>query len=185
MYIASQVLVGIADILYVCSMLSKTKMSFAAFMVVSDLFFASHFLFLDGGITGSLLIYVDILYLLILFILQKYKKTKYNTLVTIITMVVDVAISVVIMILNKSVISLLPLFSILIYLTGMIFKNVVFVKGGAMVKNALNIVYMILITSYVGAALEFCLMISAMIGMILSYRRWKKTKNTPELSKVN
>ncbi|MBE7076298.1 MAG: hypothetical protein E7374_00165 [Clostridiales bacterium] len=63
----------------------------------------------------------------------------------------------------------------LIYLSGMIFSNIVFVKVGAMCRNLLNIIYMLLIASYVGACLEFALMISAIVGIVLNLRKAKQS----------
>ena len=80
--------------------------------------------------------------------------------------------------------SLLPLFSMLIYLTGMIFSNIVFVKGGAMCRNILNIVYMILLASYVGAGLEFALMVSAIVGIIINLKK-KKQQQSPDVEIEN
>jgi hypothetical protein len=71
-------------------------------------------------------------------------------------------------------ISLLPMLSMLIYLTTMIFSNVVIVKSGALVRNCLNVIYMFILASYFGAGLELCLMISAIIGIFLNIKDKKQ-----------
>ena len=175
MYILSQVLVGFADLLYVCSMISKKKSWLVVFLIFSDILFALHYLCLNA-LTGCFSIFVDVMFLIVIFLLEKFRKEKYNLLATIFAMIAIVAICVLTW---NGPISLLPLFSMLIYLTGMIFTNVVFVKAGAMCRNILNIVYMVLITSYVGAGLEFALMLSAIIGIILNI----KNKTAVDLNK--
>lgn len=68
----------------------------------------------------------------------------------------------------------LPMFSMLVYLTTMIFTNLVICKTGALIRNTLNVIYMFLIASYFGAGLEIVLMISAIVGIILNYKANKK-----------
>ena len=50
-------------------------------------------------------------------------------------------------------------------------------KIGGGVRNLCNIVYMILITSYFGAGLEFVLFISSVIGSILSMKNSSKEQH--------
>ena len=171
MYIFSQILVVIADSFFVGSMFSKKKSWLVVFLFCSDVIFASHYLCL-GGLTGATTIFIDAAYLVVMFILEKYNRTKYNLIPTISTMILMVLST---MLTWQGPISLLPLFSILIYLTGMIFTNLVFVKSGAMIRNLLNACYMFLIASYIGASLELCLMISALVGIVLTIKN--NTKN--------
>ena len=76
MYILSQVLVGFADVLYIGSMLQKKKISLVLFLLVSDILFACHYLCL-GALTGSIIIFLDAIFLLITYFLEKFKKEKY------------------------------------------------------------------------------------------------------------
>ena len=170
MYVFSQILVFIADAFFVASMFSKKKTWLVAFLFASDILFASHYLCL-GGFTGAITIYVDAVYLIVMFLLEKFNKTKFNLIPTITTMII--------MIVSCSLtwqgpISLLPMFSMLIYLTGMIFTNLIFVKAGAMIRNLLNACYMFAIASYVGASLELCLMICALVGVVLAIKHYKQ-----------
>lgn len=173
MYILSQILVFIADGFYVCSMLSKRKSNLVLFLIVSDILFASHYLCL-GGFSGAANIFVDVVYLVVIYLLEKYGKDKYNLLATIIAAAISIALTVLTW---TSAISLLPMFSMLIYLVGMIFKNVILVKSGALVRNTLNVIYMFLLASYLGAALEICLMISAIVGIVINVKNKNKTVN--------
>lgn len=170
-YIISQVLVCIADVLYVVSMLTKKKISLVMFLLFSDILFASHYLLLEGGLTGAATILVDVVYLVIMYLLEKYNKTKFNLLTTIIAIAVTIILSILTW---ETALSLLPMFSMLIYLFTMIFKNLVIVKSGALVRNTLNVIYMFLIASYFGAGLEIALMGSAIVGIIIN---WKHNKN--------
>ena len=174
LYIISQVLVCLADILYVVSMLTKKKISLVMFLLFSDILFASHYFLLDGGLTGAATILVDVVYLIIMYLLEKYNKTKFNLLTTIIAMIVTIALSIVTW---QGAISLMPMFSMLIYLTTMIFTNVIIVKSGALCRNLINIIYMFLIQSFFGGGLEIVLMLSAIIGIVINYKNSKKDNN--------
>lgn len=170
-YIISQVLVCIADLFYVISMLTKKKNSLVLFLIISDILFASHYLFLDGGLTGAATIFLDVVYLIVMWFLEKYNKTKYNLITTVIAMVLTIVLTIVTW---ESALSLLPMFSMLIYFTTMIFTNLVIVKSGALIRNTLNVIYMFIIASYFGAGLEIVLMISAIVGIVLNYLDSKK-----------
>lgn len=174
-YIFSQVLVCIADLFYVISMFAKKKLNLVVFLFISDVLFASHYLLLKGGLTGATTIFVDCAFLIIMYLLEKFNKTKYNIIVTLITIAIIITLSILTW---QGAISLLPMFAMLCYLTTMIFTNVAISKTGAFMRNLLNIVYMFLIASYFGAGLEIALMISAVIGIILDVKRNKnKNKN--------
>ena len=177
MYILSQILVVIADILFVSSMFSKKKVWLVLLLFVSDIVFASHYLCLDGGLTGATTIFIDAIYLIVIFLLEKNNKTKNNLIPTVIAITLTITFGVITW---QGAISLLPIFSMLIYLTGMIFTNLIFVKGGAMIRNLLNTIYMFAIASYVGASLELCLMMSALVGIILTIKNNKGQKRKDE-----
>lgn len=141
------------------------------FLFLSNILFATHYLLL-GGLTGAIIVYIDALYLLVSFILNKKNITKFNLPLTFITMACVIAMAVVTW---QGAISLLPMFSMLSYLTAMLFNNVIIVKCGAFLRNTLNVVYMLILTSYLGAGLEICLMISAIVGIVLNYKNKKAT----------
>ena len=172
MYILSQVLVWIADVFYVLSMLNANKKGLVFYLMISDVLFASHYMCL-GGWTGAATIFVDVVYLLIMYILEKKEKTKYNVVITVITMFITIGLAILTW---DTALSLLPMFSMLLYLAGMIFTNTVFVKLGSLLRNILNVVYMFILASYLGAGLEMCLTISAITGIIVDARRHKREK---------
>ena len=173
MYILSQVLVCIADLFYVLSMLNSKKKGLVFYLLVSDVLFASHYMCL-GGWTGASIIFVDVVYLLIMYILEKKEKTKNNLITTVFAMIITVVLAVLTW---DTALSLLPTFSMLLYLVGMIFTSTIFVKIGSFLRNTLNVVYMFILASYLGVGLEVCLMISAIVGIILDSKRQKLNKN--------
>jgi len=150
MYILSQILVFMADILFILSMLTKKKGSLLLLLIFSDILFASHYLCLNA-MTGSITIFIDVVFLITTYCIEKFGNKKY-TVVAVVSAMIATIISCIFT--WAGPISILPLCSMLIYLTGMIFSNIVFVKLGAMCRNILNIIYMILITSYLGAGLN-------------------------------
>ena len=171
MYILSQVLVVIADCFFVTSLFSKKKILLVACLFASDVIFASHYLCL-GGLTGAITIFIDATYLVVMFIMEKFNKTNYNLIPTITAMILMVVSTILTW---QGALSLLPMFSMLIYLVGMIFTNLIFVKFGAMIRNIFNACYMFAISSYIGASLELCLMICAIVGIILTIKNNKKS----------
>ena len=173
MYIMSQVLVCFADLFYVVSMLNKNKKGLVFYLIISDILFATHYMCL-GGWTGAATIFVDVVYLAIVYILEKKNKSKYNIYVTIGAMLITILLAILTW---NTALSLLPMFSMLIYLTTMIFSNVVIVKAGALIRNTLNVIYMFILASYLGAGLEVCLMISAIVGIIINIKN-KKIANS-------
>ena len=180
MYIASQVLVCLADVLYIISMLTKKKISLVMFLFFSDILFATHYFLLDGGLTGAATIMVDVVYLVVMYVLEKYNKTKYNLLTTIIAMIITVVLSIVTW---QGAISIMPMMSMLIYLTTMIFTNVIIVKSGALTRNLINIIYMFIIHSWFGGGLEIVLMLSAVVGIIINYKNSKNNLKNGEVKK--
>ena len=172
MYILSQILVVIADSFFVLSMLSKKKIWLVLFLLFSDILFAVHYFCLNA-ITGSIVIFIDSAFLITMFFLEKYNKEKY-TYIAVSLAFVGIIITTIFT--WKEISSIFPLLAIGCYLVGMLFKNIIFAKSGALARNIFNIIYLTLIASYVGAGLEFCLMVSAIIGIILSCKRGGKMK---------
>lgn len=153
-------------------MLTKKKRYLVSILFVSDVLFALHYLLL-GGYSGAAIIMVDAIYLIATFILEKYKKNKYVPYATIVSMCLIVLLTAK---LWQGPISLLPMFAILFFLLGIMFKNMVIVKLGSIIRNTLNLIYMILLSSVLGAILQVCLITSSLIGMIISIK-YLKDKN--------
>lgn len=167
MYIASQVLAVVADTFYCFAMFSKNKIKLVVFLFLTDVLFASHYLIL-GGQTGACLLFLDAIFLICIYILEVLNKTKFNLFVTLITMLIAI---IVVGLTWSGFISLFPLLSLLIYLVGMIFRNVLFNKIGAFFRNFFNIIYLFLLNSYLGLILEICLLFSAVIGILIQLKQ--------------
>ena len=172
LYILSQVLTGVSALFYVGSMLSKKRLWMVILLICSDFIFGSHYLCL-GAYTGGFLVLVDILFLIATFLIEKYGNKKYSYIASIVAMAVA---GTVCGLTWAGPISLFPLFSLVAYFVGMFFPQIAINKIGATCRNILNICYMILLTSYVGAGIEFVLMTSAIVGAVLDFRRNKKEK---------
>ncbi len=170
MNILATVLVIIADLVFVLSMLTKKKLLLVILLFVSDIFFACQYLCYDNGLTGALSIVVDIIFLITVYFLQKTKKEKYIWIAS----SVAIALTITFAIFSWSgAISLLPMFSMIAYLLVMIVNKLYYVKAGCLIRNTLNIIYMFLLSQYVGAILEICLALSSIIGILLSIKHSK------------
>jgi len=176
-YIFSQVLVCIADLSFVFSMLSKSKLKLTIFLLGSDVLFSTHYLLL-GAYTGSIIVFIDAAFLIVAFLLQNYNKDNFVSLAC---FTASVCVTIATILTWSGAISLLPMFAILSYLFAMNFKNLIIVKVGTTIRNVFNIVYVFLIGSYVGALLECCLLINSIVGTILTI---KQTKNEQKSSKI-
>ena len=172
MYILSQILVSFSDLFCIISMLSNKKKNVVLFLIVSTILFASHYICL-GGWTGAAIAFIELAFLIIMYLLEVKSKTKFNPLVTTITIVVTVAVSVLTW---GGWISVLPMFAMVIYLITMMFKNVVIVKSGAFIRIALNAVYMFLLASYFGAGLSLVILGFTIYGIIKD-KQIRKTNN--------
>ncbi len=172
MQILGYVLVVVADLLYALSMLAKNKVILLILFFVSDVVFAFQYLCFNNGETGALTIVVDILFLVAVFILKKYKKEKYIPIFA----GASILITIILAISSWSgTISLLPMFALICYFTGMALSKFYFIKLGAMCRNILNIIYMFILEQYVGAGLEICLAITALIGVVLAIIQKERT----------
>lgn len=172
MYILSQILVGISDIFCIMSMLSKQKKNIVILMVLSTLLFAIHYVCL-GGWTGAGIGCIEIVFLLLLYLFEIKDKTKYNLYLSIATIIVCVIMSIITW---SSWISILPMLGMVVYLFLMMFKNVMVVKSGALVRFVFNGTYMILLKSYVGAGLSLVILGFTIYGIIKDYKESKAEK---------
>lgn len=105
-----------------------------------------------------------------MYILEVKNKTKYSTYLSIGTMIITVALSIITW---DTWISILPMLAMVIYLSAMMFKNVIIVKSGAFIRLTLNGIYMFLLESYFGAGLSIVILIFTIIGIINDYKKQK------------
>ena len=170
MYILSQILVVLSDAVCIWSMLSKKKKNVIFFLLVSTILFASHYLCLKAW-TGAAIGCVEIVFLILMYVLELKNKTRYNLYLSIATIIATVTLSILTW---GTWISVLPMIAMVVYLVTIMFKNVVIVKSGAFVRLALNGVYMLLVKSYLGAALTIAILICTIIGIVNDSKTNKK-----------
>jgi len=162
MYILSQVLVVISDILCIISMLTKNKKSVVFYLIFSTILFGSHFLCL-AEYTGAVLALVELIFLILMYILEIKDKLQYTTILSLVTIVVSIILSILTW---DTWVSVLSMMAMIIYLVTMMFKNLVVVKSGVFVRITLNAIYMFLIRSYLGAGLSIVILIFTILGVV-------------------
>lgn len=162
MYVLSQVLVGVSDIFCLIAMLKKSKKNVVIYLLISTILFASHYMCL-GGWTGAGICLVEIVFLLLMLLLESKGLEKYTKYLALVTIAVTVGIS---LLTWAGWISILPMIAMVVYLIGMIFPNVIIVKTGAFVRLFLNGIYMLILKSYFGAVLTIMLLAFTVIGII-------------------
>lgn len=162
MYILSQVLIALSDLACIVSMLSKKKKNIVLFLIVSTILFSVHYICL-GAWTGASIGFVELVFLIIMYILEIKDKAKYSIYLSIATMIITVVLSIVTW---DTWYSLLPMIAMIIYLATMMFKNVIIVKSGAFIRITLNSVYMFLLKSYFGAGLSVLILVFTIVGLV-------------------
>ena len=170
MYVLSQILVAISDLFCILSMMSKNKKKVVFFLILSTIMFASHYMCL-GGWTGAAIALVEIVFLMALYLLETYKKTQYNVLLSITTIILTIVLSIVTW---GGWISILPMVAMVIYLLGLIFKNVIIVKSCTFIRLALNGLYMLMLKSYIGAGLTLVILAFTIYGIVVDYKSKEK-----------
>lgn len=173
MYILSQILVVLSDIACIVSMLSKKKKNIVFFLIISTILFASHYMCL-GAWTGAAIAMLELVFLILMYILEIKDKTEYSTYLSIGTMIITVVLSIITW---DTWISILPMLAMVIYLAAMTRKNVIIVKSGTFIRLVLNGVYMLLLKSYFGAGLSILILVFTVVGIVNDYKSKKETKN--------
>ena len=166
MYILSQILVVLSDLACIISMLSKKKKNVVFFLIISTILFASHYICL-GAWTGATIAILELVFLNLMYILEIKEKTQYCTYLSIGTMIITVVLSIITW---DTWISVLPMLAMVIYLTAMMFKNVIIVKSGTFIRLVLNGIYMLLLKSYFGAGLSILILVFTIVGIVNDYK---------------
>jgi hypothetical protein len=169
LYILSQVLVAISDVLCIISMLTKSKKGIVFFLLLSTILFGSHYICLSAY-TGAVIAGVELVFLIVMYILELKGKTQYNKLCSIITICTTIILSIVTW---DTWLSVLPMLAMVIYLTAMMFTNVIIVKGGTFIRLTLNGIYMLLLKSYFGAGLTIAILAFTIYGILRDYKASK------------
>ena len=156
-------------------MLNNKKKNIVLFLIISGVLFSTHYICL-GAYTGAAIGIIEIVFLLVMYVLELKGKTKYNVLCSVITICLTVVMS---SLTWDTWLSLLPMFAMVVYLIAMLFANVIIVKSGTFIRLALNGLYMFLLKSYFGAALSVVILVCTIIGIIKDF----KEKNKVEIDK--
>lgn len=124
--------------------------------------------------TGAAIAMVELIFLIIMFVLETKNKIQYNTLLSIITIVVTVVLSILTW---ESWVSALPMSAMIIYLLAMMFENVIIVKSGTFIRLILNSTYMLLVKSYFGSAVSVFILVFTIYGIIRDNKEKNKVNN--------
>ena len=169
MYILSQILVLLSDVFFILSILKNKKKNVVFYLILSTILFACHYLCLAGW-TGAAISFVELVFLILMYLLELKDKVKYSKYLSIGTIIITVILSIVTW---GGWISILPMFAMVIYLTTMMFKNLVIVKSGIFIRLIMNGIYMLLLKSYFGAGLTLVILTFNIVGIIKDYKEKK------------
>lgn len=172
MYILSQILIVISDIIFIVSMLSNKKKNIEFYLALSSILFAGHYLCLSAW-TGVSIALVELVFLIVMYLIELNGKTQYNLSVSLATIFITIVLSILTW---DSWVSVLPMLAMVIYLIGMIFNNVIVVKFATFVRLILNGVYMLLFKSYFGAGLTVLIILFTIVGIINDYKNKRKVE---------
>lgn len=120
--------------------------------------------------TAAYSVFLTILFLIVVHLLEKYKKEKYTFIASIICSAILVPISIFTW---SSTLSLIPAVAILFVFIGSTLKNLVAVKLSYFISTILNTIFMFIIHSYLGFALNCLVLIIAIIGIMKQIKMQK------------
>ena len=172
MFILSQILVVVSDVFFIISMLNSKKKNLVFYLIISTILFACHYMCL-GGWTGAAIAWLELVYLILMYVLELKDKTAYGVYLSIATTILTVILS---LITWNTWISVLPMLAMIVYLTTMRFKKVIIVKSGALIRLTLNAIYMLILKSYFGAVLSVVIILFTIVGMINDYKNYDARK---------
>ena len=147
-------------------MLNSKKKNLVFYLIISTILFACHYMCL-GGWTGAAIAWLELVYLILMYVLELKDKTAYGVYLSIATIVLTAILS---LITWNTWISVLPMLAMIVYLTTMMFKKVIIVKSGALIRLTLNAIYMLILKSYFGAVLSVVIILFTIVGMINDYK---------------
>ena len=147
-------------------MFAKYKKKLLLYLIISDILFGAHY-FLLKAFTGGYILFVDIAFLILTYIFNEKKNNKAIVITSLISAVLSIIIGVFTW---AGAISLLPMIGMSIYFVGFCVEELVVNKVSCSIRNLCNIIYMLILASYVGASLEFILMLCAIAGSIINFK---------------
>ncbi len=164
-YIISQILAVCADISFMLSVLSKKKSRMILFFLINDILFSAHYALLKAY-SGAIAILIEGLFMLVSFF-TKDNKTIIKVCMYALCQTGMIAVAVLTF---DGFVSLLPIIYMSICIFSVTINGIIFAKASAIIRNIICSTYLILITSYVGAAIEASLLIFSISGLIRSIK---------------
>ena len=174
----------LSQVFFVCAIISyffavsrKQKMFMSLCFVVTNLFFGLHYLCLEKYSTLFLLAN-EIVLLIVLAILEKYKLPQRYTIITCLAVLCLHVVAIVVT--WTEAISLIPLSASIVFLFSLLFRGVLVTKICTLYTNTAYIIYLSLIGSYVAIFCQCILLIGATMGLIVTIQDIKTKKQIRE-----
>ena len=162
MYILSQIFVIVSCVLFAMSYLTKRKSIILILGILNNLFFGAHFLLLKSY-TASCTVFLTIIFLVVVYFVEKFQKEKYSFVVTIIFLLALIPISIFTW---DGTISLFPTFGTIMFFTGTAFHKTLVVKIFYAISNITNTIFMFLIHSYFGCVSNLVIIAFGIYGIV-------------------
>lgn len=172
MFVLSQVFVVFAGIAFALTYFLKTKNNILIFSVINNIFFGTHYLLLNQP-TAAYTVYATIAFLIIIYFLEKYNKSKFNLLTAISFSLLSILITYQTW---QGLISLIPFVAIVLSYFACVFKKVYLIKLFNLFSCMTTTVNLILIKSYLAIAQNLIILILGVIGIVLTFKDMKKQK---------
>lgn len=176
MYILSQIFAVASCGFYSVTYLAKKKNWIVLLNTLNKLCLGIHFLLL-GGFTASLAVFLSILFLITMYIIERFKKEKFSFVVSIIFSILLVPITIFTW---QNAFSLFSVVASLLIFVGTAFSNTLCVKLFYLISTILNATYMLIIHSYFGFATSLIILTTAIFGIIKEIKTRKQQKSLAE-----
>ena len=170
----------LSQVFFVCAIISyffavsrKKKIFMSLCFVVTNVFFALHYLCLEKYSTLFLLAN-EIVLLIVLAILEKYKLPQKYTIITCVAVLCLHIIAIVVT--WTEAISLIPFSASIVFLFSLLFRGVLVTKICTLYTNTAYIIYLALIGSYVAIVCQCILLIGATMGLVVTIKDIKTKK---------
>ena len=174
MFITSQILVVISGILFGASYLTNKKNILLILNIANNIFFGAHYLFL-GELTAGYSVYLTVLFYIAIYLLEKFKKERFNYIVSIVSLI---ALAIITWLTWANALSILPVIGIAIVYCCTILKNILLIKIFNFISCLLSTTFMLIIHSYFGVCVNIVILITAIVGIVRTILKFKVNKNS-------
>lgn len=170
MYVLSQIFVVMSGILFATTYLTRKKTILLILNIFNNILFGTHYLLLKSYTAGYSVL-LTILFLIAIYFLERYEKEKFTFIVSIACSLILIPITILTW---SSPLSLVPAIAILLVFVGSLFKNLLIVKLFYFTSTSINTVFLFLVKSYFGFAVNLIILTVAIIGIISQIKLNKK-----------